>query len=1429
MAPIAPTISQGPRSPRRSDSPERATIRHRLDKLGYTESLQPEAVPLVKRLLADLLVTTDTCRSLKAESDRWGADAGHIEGQIPPLRSEISRLTAENNHLHRDLVRLADERDEASRRTQQSTRRLESQTADLRFVASQYAHRVESEQKKVEHARRKAEDALAKMGLFEKSVNDAHHRAKAQGDDNVAARAEKLFQRLQKIDIKTGLEPQTVVGEVGRPEPIAIDMVKLAEGRVVELEKKNEVLSTVNHNYEIELEIVRKQVVHREEEISRLGSQLELARSQQFTTLPFTATAAKSTSNGTELTGSVNVSPNIHDLPVARKRIEQLELQLTHMQEHTESLEKEISAHGEEKRALHRTLQEERKGIEKELQTERARVRDMAHSITALERMLGTLGHTRGKTVAVSPTRMSESADARSDAHQPPSRGASPQPKHPDLAVLNARIAKLQQDNAELSARASSGDVGAFRAKIAKLEQQVHEANQKLTESQAKEWAMQNDLKELGLHVERANALDADVRSYRAKAQQLQNDVNTLKAEREHIQQLLEAEARKTSESTAQLDDLRKELDHVYRERDDLIVALQKFEEQLTEVQECVETVTADRDNIAGMYEQMNEELHRLRQNMMRPLAQGELPPPRSTAPPEPSAPSMSPEHGRAPSRGGFQPGRGHMEDLETEVANLRKDIEATVIRERETRDTAHEHMDRMEQECDRLRSQLLEKDRQLAEAQEAISDAQRASERIRTAKTDLEQREEALRNKLGDTETNRDREHYQLRDLRAQAKDAETELTRARAECERLHKEADSHRAQLAELKRVLIEADALRDEDREEMNRKIEKLADVEAEVVRANNRTQIAENAVEALDGQLDALNRTLNERDVHVGVLSGKLDSALQDRDRCAKEAREAREEARALGDDLAALGKENATIHVTLNDLVDERDALRQEAAEGERQIRQLDDLLLAKDQEREHLFAAYRKLASDHDRLDMSGKVRAEEHNALKMELLVRDKRIGQLQAELDAISAERTQYKVTCDELERKCTSLSRTLANTERAVQHLDSDKNRLLRDVAAARDLAHSLDRNKDDLTKRLTSAALELERTLAIVRKLEADRDALAAECAAERTKSERFEHLVNVERTRKVQGQQAAESIFESRGSVEAELKRVNEQQALHLGAVTASLAEVKGEASALRQRVKDLESELRVLTEAAAAAAKDRNQMERTIADLREQVVAKQMMVEDLAAGGGSATPGQKTQLEQRIVDELEVTKRELRRYEAEIAERQSPPEAMHTRAPLCVPRVSDVGRTTSEPSASQSGSAAGDSDDEDVVVEAMLRKMTGGNWKSAPASAHGPSPRDSKQNSPPAPRNAQSRSSPASLSRTQTAPPALPASRPKSRIAEAANSPQLARAQQHLRSSRPPSKTASPATSSPPDRIVDEKTLQENRRLIDTIVQVYI
>lgn len=112
---------------------------------------------------------------------------------MTPLKNEVVRLTAENNRLHQDLIKTADEKEEIERKSQLAAKKLEAQTADLRFMTGQYAKRVEAEQAKVDQARDRAEQLMTKLGVFPLKGVDK----KSEHD--------KMFERLQKIDIETGL------------------------------------------------------------------------------------------------------------------------------------------------------------------------------------------------------------------------------------------------------------------------------------------------------------------------------------------------------------------------------------------------------------------------------------------------------------------------------------------------------------------------------------------------------------------------------------------------------------------------------------------------------------------------------------------------------------------------------------------------------------------------------------------------------------------------------------------------------------------------------------------------------------------------------------------------------------------------------------------------------------------------------------------------------------------------------------------------------------------------------------------------------------------------------------------------------------------------------------------------------------------------
>ena len=68
----------------------------------------------------------------------------------------------------------------------------------------------------------------------------------------------------------------------------------------------------------------------------------------------------------------------------------------------------------------------------------------------------------------------------------------------------------------------------------------------------------------------------------------------------------------------------------------------------------------------------------------------------------------------------------------------------------------------------------------------------------------------------------------------------------------------------------------------------------------------------------------------------------------------------------------------------------------------------------------------------------------------------------------------------------------MTRSLATSERAIRHLESEKARLIRDITSARDLMHSLEVSKDDLKKQFTAVSMDNEQMNRTIEKIEMDK-------------------------------------------------------------------------------------------------------------------------------------------------------------------------------------------------------------------------------------------------------------------------------------------------------------------------------------------------
>lgn len=171
-------------------------LRYRLDQLEYTEPLSNDSVDLVMRLLSDLVQTTHTSRIYKTQLDAALKEQDAIREQVDPLKQELVRITQENNHLHTDLIKMADQRDATKRQTVATSRKLETAIHELKFMNSQLKANCKSAQQDATKSRQMVEDLFRKFNIVQ---------PEGAGRIGQGSKQNKLFQRLQKIDIETGL------------------------------------------------------------------------------------------------------------------------------------------------------------------------------------------------------------------------------------------------------------------------------------------------------------------------------------------------------------------------------------------------------------------------------------------------------------------------------------------------------------------------------------------------------------------------------------------------------------------------------------------------------------------------------------------------------------------------------------------------------------------------------------------------------------------------------------------------------------------------------------------------------------------------------------------------------------------------------------------------------------------------------------------------------------------------------------------------------------------------------------------------------------------------------------------------------------------------------------------------------------------------
>ncbi|NXJ60987.1 CP135 protein, partial [Rostratula benghalensis] len=548
-------------------------LRKRLDQLGYRQPLGVESLPLVEKLFSDLVHTTESLRSAKLSAGKNEKECSNYDAVLEPYKTENAKLTRENNELHLEILKLKEQSDRHVKDLKASLRRIEHETADLKFLNNQYIHKIKMLEKENKAKTEKIQQ------LQEKNL-----QAVVQ---TPGGKKRSIPFRRQRMQIDQPVPPSGVSAyPVPQPEdPYIADLLQVADHRIHELQAEVTELQEKLEISEREMKNYSKQVELRDKEIERLALALDGGRPHEVISLE-----SRSKSN--------------------EKLISHLNLQVEYLQQTNKELENRIQ-----------DLLDTKQNVTSE-------VVHLSNKNEALCQELNEIDHLaqqleRHKEIVLE-TADKEIGEAKKEIER----------KHSEIQDLEETITRLKSDlsscrreNERLSEElfAKTDDKDNLEVLLNQLEQEKQRLTEKTENLEIKE-------RELVLEVERMrleygialgdkspSRLDAFVKT-------LEDDRDYYKQELEYLQKMIKrrpSPSRRTPEKVKFF--LSRQLKNedvrlITRERDELRSILDRFEKHMIEIQANVKLLTSERDRLNALYEQSQDELNRMRREAKHSL-----------------------------------------------------------------------------------------------------------------------------------------------------------------------------------------------------------------------------------------------------------------------------------------------------------------------------------------------------------------------------------------------------------------------------------------------------------------------------------------------------------------------------------------------------------------------------------------------------------------------------------------------------------------------------------------------------------------------------------------------------------------------------------------------------------------------------------------
>ncbi|XP_022099000.1 centrosomal protein of 135 kDa-like isoform X1 [Acanthaster planci] len=1211
-------------------------LRKRLDQLGYRQALGIESLPLVEKLFNDLVHTTSSLKNAKLQASR-ATDEKTPVCTDEAYRSDNAKLVRENNDLHLQLIKLKEESEATIKDLKAAVRKLEHENADLRFLNSQFVHKVRALEK----------EAKAKGDRISQ-LQEKNFQAVVQ---TPGGRKRHIPFRRQRMDIdstvpedgpRPSLQAERQVAGFSPADPYIADLVKIADNRAETLQQEVERLREKEERNEKTIRRLTKQVETRDNEMNRLSRQLEGGR-------PFdvVSTEAKNRSNERLIshlnvqespTCTCNRNPHTSDCICACVPIN-LHLHLPRKNgqwQCTCNCLTKIDYLQQANRDAERRLREasiardnaDQKALELSRKNE-----ELAEELRSVDRLAHRLKADKDSVIRAADQDVIEAKVELQETSR-------------EVEVLDRELEQLKQDNKSLVA-----DIDQVNLELSLQKQETERVQDLLVRVQDdKRWLsdkvnrLTSNERELVLELERIRnkaggkaktksptKMDTYLKSLEEERNYYKGEVDVLNKvlKGQHLSLSVSRDRSPTrsgrgtspSRTPSKMDKksashyeaiirvLEDERDFYKREYDTLRVIRSSSSPKKSSMSPAARDRSVAEDTEIIKLRRERDELQSLLDKFERHLAEIQA-----------NVKVLTNERDKTNIL--YEQANSELQRLRREAVKSPKTSRASVAaqsilqRVELERDEALADLRRMVTERDSLRERLkISTDTHLnekARLEQKVEDLEKAVEHAEQDRSSLQSRVQSFQAMISTLEEQVRSQALRIEEAYEESSQHKATSTQMRLLAEQAETSLGDHQRRLNQRSGELQAADernarqeeritdltitnnALHDEvrqlrgtisslDREKdtlqnaVDDKTEKIAALEQELLGRGRTLSDTRATLEDLQDRLERANDELGTKDREVRSLRRQLDSSRDELTETVRGRDATMRENRRLQEDLATMTRENQAVNIELEEAIEERESLKEQVQEYIAEVARIEDLLAAKERENRDLLENYRSATSEAQRWETEASQRSGETSTFKVELMTKDAEMKRLRDKITLQERDIQQHISAVQAYELQVSSLTRSIANLEDSVRQLQDEKESLVQDLSAVRDLCVKLENTKEAMSRQLTTRNIDTEQLESTVEDQRHEIEMLRNQVVTERASVRNLETLLSNNREKEFQAQLDSQ---EQR----SELQLVKDRLALADSKVQSQSREIQTLRSRAAQLEADLEKVRRQLT-----------------------------------------------------------------------------------------------------------------------------------------------------------------------------------------------------------------------------------------------------